>query len=152
MNDTKAPAQAVKFAGEYLDPTGLYHLRARQYDPSTGRFLTLDPLPNPVTDPYMSAYTYANDRPTVLADPSGLSPVCKSLFCFLKSVPGTVKCELRHPGETAGGGRGMGWQCNWNRLSRSRWSQRRLDRLQGCRRSKPGGIGSVRRRRPCLLG
>ena len=50
----------------------------------------------------MSAYAYANDQPTVFTDPSGLSPVCKSFFCFLKSVPGTVRCELRHPGETAG--------------------------------------------------
>ena len=29
-----APENFMKFAGEYLDPTGLYHLRARQYDPS----------------------------------------------------------------------------------------------------------------------
>ena len=28
-----APTNAMKFAGEYLDATGLYHLRARQYDP-----------------------------------------------------------------------------------------------------------------------
>ena len=33
----------VKFTGEYQDPTGLYHLRARQYDPASGRFLRLDP-------------------------------------------------------------------------------------------------------------
>src|SRR5207248_2244988 len=28
-----APANFMKFMGEYLDPTGLYYLRARQYDP-----------------------------------------------------------------------------------------------------------------------
>ena len=50
----------------------------------------------------MSAYTYANDRPTVLTDPAGLSPVCRSFLCFLKSIPGTIKCEPRHPGQTAG--------------------------------------------------
>ena len=33
------------YAGEELDPhLGLINLRARQYDPSSGRFLTLDPL------------------------------------------------------------------------------------------------------------
>ena len=86
-NSTQAPTAVIKFAGEYLDPTGLYHLRARQYDPSSGRFTTLDPLPNPVSDPYMSAYAYANDRPTVFTDPTGLRPdVCgSSIFrCWLK--------------------------------------------------------------------
>ena len=85
-NSTQAPTAVIKFAGEYLDPTGLYHLRARQYDPSSGRFTTLDPLPNPTTDPYMSAYTY--DRPTVLTDPSGMrSGTCTSPWCWYKQDP-----------------------------------------------------------------
>ncbi|MFB0535683.1 MAG: RHS repeat-associated core domain-containing protein [Anaerolineae bacterium] len=33
------------FAGEMQDPTGLIYLRARWYDPATGRFLTRDPVP-----------------------------------------------------------------------------------------------------------
>ena len=37
------PTNLMKFTGEYLDPTGLYYLRARQYDPVSGRFLTTDP-------------------------------------------------------------------------------------------------------------
>ncbi len=37
-NKNTAPATVLKYAGEQLDPTGLYHLRARQYDPATGRF------------------------------------------------------------------------------------------------------------------
>lgn len=76
--DPKAPQMPLRFAGEYLDPgTGLYHLRARQYDPADGRFLTTDPLPQGIEDPYVSSYIYANDRPTVLIDPTGLrgSPV-----------------------------------------------------------------------------
>ncbi len=39
------PDNFHKFTGEYADPTGLYHLRARQYDPQTGRFLGRDPRP-----------------------------------------------------------------------------------------------------------
>ncbi|MGH2706334.1 MAG: RHS repeat-associated core domain-containing protein [Actinomycetota bacterium] len=40
--DPAAPANPMRFAGEALDDTGLYHLRARQHDPKTGRFLSLD--------------------------------------------------------------------------------------------------------------
>jgi RHS repeat-associated protein len=67
-----APANPLRFEGEYLDSSGLYQLRARQYDPATGRFAALDPLENPYSAPYASAYGYADGRPTVLADPLGL--------------------------------------------------------------------------------
>lgn len=40
----KAPANPVRFAGQYLDATGLYNLRARLYKPSADQFTTLDPL------------------------------------------------------------------------------------------------------------
>lgn len=62
----------VRFAGEYLDTsTGLYHLRARQYDPTTGRFLGRDPVMTTPDEAAQSAYSYANDRPTVMVDPRG---------------------------------------------------------------------------------
>ena len=39
---------AYGYTGEYTDPTGLIHLRARQYDPSLGRFPSVDTVqPNP---------------------------------------------------------------------------------------------------------
>jgi len=65
------PDNFLKFTGEYLDPTGLYHLRARQYDPKLGRFLTPDPAGQTVNDAVISAYAYVANRPTVLVDPSG---------------------------------------------------------------------------------
>jgi RHS repeat-associated protein len=61
----------MKFSGEYLDPTGYYHLRARQYDPVTGRFLNHDPVSSAADVPYISAYAYVGNRPLVLVDPSG---------------------------------------------------------------------------------
>lgn len=65
--------QPFGFAGEQRDAvTGLYHLRARQYDPSAGRFLTTDPLEPDVFSPYRSEYLYANGNPTNLIDPTGL--------------------------------------------------------------------------------
>ena len=73
-----APAvQTFAFSGEQLDSlTGLYHLRARQYDAGTGRFLTTDPVALPISDPYVSAYVYAGDNPALLVDPSGNCPWC----------------------------------------------------------------------------
>lgn len=63
----------MRFAGEYLDEsTGLYHLRARDYDPELGRFLQPDPLPLGPSAPYVSPYAYAYNRPTYFVDPSGM--------------------------------------------------------------------------------
>jgi RHS repeat-associated protein len=70
---SKPPAvDPFRFTGEQLDPiTGLYYLRARQYDPGTGRFLSADPAGARVGDPFVSAYAYVNNRPTRATDPSG---------------------------------------------------------------------------------
>jgi RHS repeat-associated protein len=68
-----APTNPLRFEGQYLDAeTSLYHLRARQYDPATGRFSALDPVENPLAQPYDGAYVYVDGRPTVLVDPLGL--------------------------------------------------------------------------------
>ena len=76
QSDPQAPVNPLRFAGELYDsPTSLYQLRARQYDPADGRFLATDPLAPPATDPYVSSYVYANDRPTVLIDPSGMGSI-----------------------------------------------------------------------------
>jgi len=66
-NQGSAPDNFMKFTGEYFDPTGLYHLRARQLDPGTGRFLNTDPLDSPT-----SAYAYVENRPVALTDPTGM--------------------------------------------------------------------------------
>lgn len=72
-DDLLAPENRIRYTGQHLDlETGLYHLRARQYESRTGRFLTPDPLPRSVGEPYISSYTYADNQPTVLVDPAGL--------------------------------------------------------------------------------
>lgn len=73
--DPTAPDNPMQFAGEYADPTGLTHLRARQYDPTMGRFTSTDPATPELEDPYVSSYVYSNNRPGVLIDPSGETPV-----------------------------------------------------------------------------
>jgi RHS repeat-associated protein len=59
------------YTGEQHDATGLEYLRARYYDPGTGRFLSRDPLSeSPLWKGYL--FGYASSNPTNLVDPSGL--------------------------------------------------------------------------------
>lgn len=62
-----------RFTGEALDPgTGLYYLRARYYDPSTGRFLSRDSFPGFDSIPQsLHPYQYALNNPVLYTDPSG---------------------------------------------------------------------------------
>ena len=60
----------MQYAGQYSDPeTGFQYLRARYYDPTTGQFLTRDPLLSSTRD----AYGYGARNPLNLTDPSGQS-------------------------------------------------------------------------------
>jgi RHS repeat-associated protein len=51
-------------AREFSEVTGFYHYRARNYDPSLGRFHARDP-----EDPFR--YDYANSSPLIFIDPTG---------------------------------------------------------------------------------
>ena len=56
------------YAGQYADPeTGLQYDRARYYEPSTGQFLTRDPLAAQTREPY----AYVAGNPTNGSDPTG---------------------------------------------------------------------------------
>ncbi|HEX6467513.1 MAG TPA: DUF6531 domain-containing protein [Streptosporangiaceae bacterium] len=66
------PANPFAYAGAPTDQTtGLDHMRARDYDPATGRFTSRDPIELRPGQPYTSSYAYAADAPTYLTDPSG---------------------------------------------------------------------------------
>jgi RHS repeat-associated protein len=55
---------------------GLYFIRARYYDPETGRFLTKDPLTGKDGDTQsLNRYVYALNNPVVFFDISGCSPL-----------------------------------------------------------------------------
>lgn len=57
---------------EYDVETGLYYMKARFYDPQTGRFLTEDPFGGTPFEPAsLHRYLYAYGNPTVYVDPSG---------------------------------------------------------------------------------
>lgn len=73
---TKWPGRQTFLGTGTDDPTtGLTHIGAREYDPTTGRFISADPLID-LTDPLqMNGYTYANANPIGLSDPDGLRPM-----------------------------------------------------------------------------
>ncbi|MFC0057299.1 RHS repeat-associated core domain-containing protein [Streptomyces actinomycinicus] len=62
--------QPYRFAGNYQDPTGLYHLKARYYDANIGRFTQPDP-----SGRERNPYLYAEGDPVNRIDPSGLAAV-----------------------------------------------------------------------------
>jgi RHS repeat-associated protein len=72
------------FDGQYASSdTGLVYMRAREYDPSTGQFLSVDPAVAVTEEPY----SYAEDDPINREDRTGLGsegeicigPICDSL-------------------------------------------------------------------------
>jgi len=64
---------SLLYSGEWLDRlTNLQYLRARYYDPSTGRFNRLDPFFGNLQDPQsLHKYAYVHGDPIGRIDPSG---------------------------------------------------------------------------------
>jgi len=65
--------QLQLYTGEQFNATtGQYYLRARYYDPPTGRFNRLDPFAGSTSDPVsLHKYLYAGANPVMYSDPSG---------------------------------------------------------------------------------
>ncbi|MGY5011114.1 RHS repeat-associated core domain-containing protein [Streptomyces sp. 900105755] len=85
---TSPPANPFTYTGQYTEPTtpaAGYDLRARNYDPTTGRFTTTDPIRLRQAEPYTSSYSYTGGRPTYAVDLSGQSwwdPITSRLEAF----------------------------------------------------------------------
>jgi RHS repeat-associated protein len=75
------------WAGEYRDAeTGYVYLRARYHDPTTGQFLSRDPLGLVTRQPY----TYADNDPVNLTDPTGLCFWCVAGAWAAIEIAGTA--------------------------------------------------------------
>ncbi|MEV6809424.1 RHS repeat-associated core domain-containing protein [Streptomyces sp. NPDC051129] len=66
--------------------TGLTHLGAREYDPQTGRFLSVDPIMDLADPQQINGYTYGNNNPLVYSDPDGKFFGFLDLFKLLKKT------------------------------------------------------------------
>ncbi len=79
------PRNGAAFAGDrgFLDgvndtAVGLLHLGSRDYDPSLGRFVSVDPILGTNDPATINPYAYAQDNPATLSDPTGNFTGCIS--------------------------------------------------------------------------
>lgn len=74
-NIDDSDTNASRYCGEYYDKeTATVYLRARYYNPSTGRFISRDSFAGRRSDPLsLNLYTYCRNNPLRYIDPSGHS-------------------------------------------------------------------------------
>ena len=74
ISSTGGTGNSYRYAGEYWDSDlGFYYLRARYYNPSDGRFITMDTFEGNQNDPLsLHKYLYCHANPVNGTDPSGL--------------------------------------------------------------------------------
>jgi RHS repeat-associated protein len=94
------------FVGGVPDPTGLVHIGVRSYDPTTGRFISVDAILNLDDGQQINGYAYAHNNPITFTDPTGLFS-CIDGDCSYHNPDGSTKTpdECRAAG---GCGRGFG--------------------------------------------
>ncbi|MGF1674223.1 MAG: RHS repeat-associated core domain-containing protein [Rivularia sp. (in: cyanobacteria)] len=75
LNSTGTTENDYLYQGEQFDSNlDLQYLRARYYDPNTGRFVSVDPVEGSLEQPMSRhRYIYGNDNPVTYIDPSGES-------------------------------------------------------------------------------
>lgn len=78
------------FVGGTTDNTGLTHLGAREYAPSLGRFISVDPIMDTSDPQQMHGYTYGNNNPVIHADPDG-----KFFASFVKRINKVIKKAVK---------------------------------------------------------
>ena len=122
-----AGVSPVGYRGERYDPTlGQYYLRARFYDPRSGRFTAQDPLAGTYADPVQSMrFGYTHHDPINFADPTGL------VEGGLSGLPARIGAGLGLAGRIGAGVgrvahrvllpfrhiRGLQWAARYNRLN-----------------------------------
>ncbi len=76
------------FVGGVHDPgTGLTHLEAREYDSTTGRFISVDPVADYSDPQQLHGYAYANNSPVTFTDPDGQAFFIVVVAIAVRAVP-----------------------------------------------------------------
>jgi len=88
VNKTGTTPNNYLYRGEQFDPDlGLYYLRARYYNPLTGRFLSKDPLDGIAICPKtLHKYLYASGDPVNAMDPMGRETLIEYMLKIAKPV------------------------------------------------------------------
>ncbi|GAA3346865.1 hypothetical protein GCM10020358_59510 [Amorphoplanes nipponensis] len=99
------------FLGGTKDPAGLTHLGAREYDPTTGRFISVDPVLTLDDAQQWHGYAYSHNNPASFSDPTGLADCDYAWGCNVgggsqyDDFPGKDKGDDTSGGGKPGGGR-----------------------------------------------
>ncbi|MFE3496148.1 polymorphic toxin-type HINT domain-containing protein [Streptomyces sp. NPDC059175] len=76
------------FLGKPADTTtGLTHIGARDYDPSTGQFISTDPILTLDQHQSLNGYSYGNNNPATFSDPSGTE---------IGSMPNSCQYDIKY--------------------------------------------------------
>ncbi|SCG51250.1 RHS repeat-associated core domain-containing protein [Micromonospora siamensis] len=81
------------FLNKPMSPTGLTVIGAREYDPTIGRFVSVDPMQDAGDPQQWNGYAYADNTPVTSSDPTGMIPEdCRHFDCYgyspTKGCPG----------------------------------------------------------------
>ncbi|MGW9068968.1 polymorphic toxin-type HINT domain-containing protein [Streptomyces yangpuensis] len=85
--------------------TGFTLLGAREYDPTTGRFISPDPIIDPGDPQQWNAYAYSNNDPINKSDATGLKVFCDNFTsCAQNTKTGTISNVNASQSANGGGG------------------------------------------------
>ncbi len=92
--------QPFQYTGEQFDAeTGFLYLRARMYDPASGKFTSRDDYSGRIVTPQsLHRYAYVQDSPVTFSDPGGhcgpLTPLCLALAAAGETVEDAAAVEM----------------------------------------------------------
>ena len=99
IESTGTTANNYRYCGEQFDETtGLYYLRARYMDTSTGRFISQDTYQGDINDPVsLHKYLYCSSNPVMNIDPSGHNDISLSSQMSCVMILGVFASTLLSP-------------------------------------------------------